>query len=72
MLNGISKYGIEFVKNLVGQFSITFVDLNLNKIFLIRDRLGQKPLFYSINDENLYFGSNLKVLKNFQITILLI
>ena len=63
VLNGISKYGIEFVKNLVGQFSITFVDLNLNKIFLIRDRLGQKPLFYSINDENLYFGSNLKSIK---------
>jgi asparagine synthase (glutamine-hydrolysing) len=63
VLNGISKYGIDFVKNFVGQFSIAFIDLNLNKIFLIRDRLGQKPLFYSIDDENLYFGSNLKSIK---------
>tara|TARA_B100000965_G_scaffold282202_1_gene240041 strand:+ start:26071 stop:27873 length:1803 start_codon:yes stop_codon:yes gene_type:complete len=63
ILNGISHYGIKFVDKLVGQFSIVFIDFKINKIYLIRDRVGQKPLFYTHNNENLYFGSNLKSIK---------
>ncbi len=63
VLNGISKHGIDFINKLVGQFAIALIDLKLNKIYLVRDRLGQKPLFYSLNNENLCFGSNLKSIK---------
>lgn len=62
LLNGISFYGINFVEKLVGQFSISFFDGNLNELTLIRDRVGQKPLFYGYDKLNLFFGSNLKSL----------
>ena len=39
-----------------------FFDINVQKVFLIRDRLGQKPLFYTYNEEELVFSSSLKSL----------
>ena len=60
ILNGISNFGIDYISKLNGQFSISFFDLENDIIYLIRDRLGQKPLFYSFDDHNLSFGSNLK------------
>ena len=60
LLNGISLYGPEFVNKLVGQFSIFFIDYDSNKFYLIRDRLGQKPLFYTHSRNELIFSTNLK------------
>ncbi len=62
VLNGLSTQGPSFVKKLLGQFSIFFLDHNSEKAYLIRDRLGQKPLFYYIDNSNLSFSSNLKSL----------
>ena len=62
VLNGLSTQGPGFVKKLIGQFSIVFLDHNLEKVYLIRDRLGQKPLFYFIDNNNISFSSNLKSL----------
>ena len=59
VLIGLSKYGEEYIGKLNGQFAITFIDSKTDSIYLIRDRLGQKPLFYSISNSNLFFGSNL-------------
>ncbi len=62
LLNGFSYLGVNFVDRLIGQFSISFLDLNKNELTLIRDRLGQKPLFYSLTNNEILFGSNLKSL----------
>ena len=62
VLNGLSYFGLDFVTKLEGQFSIMFFDINVQKVFLIRDRLGQKPLFYTYNKEELVFSSSLKSL----------
>ena len=62
VLNGLSIHGPNFIKKLIGQFSIFFLDHNSAKAYLIRDRLGQKPLFYFIDNNNLSFSSNLKSL----------
>jgi len=65
VLNGISYFGISFVEKLIGQFSFAFYSSNKKKLYLVRDRLGQKPLFYHKNKDNIIFGSNLKsVAKN--------
>ena len=45
VLLGLSFFGIDYVKNLIGQFSIVFIDYKTKTVSLIRDRLGQKPLF---------------------------
>ena len=64
ILNGISRYGISFIEKLNGQFSIFFLDNNSKKAFLIRDRLGQKPLYYSIKSGKLIFSSNFLSISN--------
>ena len=63
VLNGISYFGIDFIDKLIGQFSISFIDLNRNLLYLARDRVGQKPLYYTKDNESFYFGSNLKSIK---------
>ena len=45
VLLGLSKYGMNFVDKLNGQFSIVFINFTKNKLYFVRDRLGQKPLF---------------------------
>ncbi len=62
LLNGLSYYGLEFLNKVVGQFAIVFFDFNKNNVYLIRDRLGQKPLFYKFLPDSLTFSSNLKSL----------
>ena len=60
VLLGISRFGISFVEKLIGQFAISFLDNKSNKLYLVRDRLGQKPLFYSLLGNQILFSSNLK------------
>ena len=64
LLLGLSHYGVKFIDRLIGQFSIVFFDYEKNNLYLIRDRLGQKPLFYSIHEKKVIFSSNLKSLYN--------
>ena len=62
VLNGLSYFGIDFIKNFIGQFAILFLDAKSMKAYLIRDRVGQKPLFYYLKNDQLKFSSNLKSL----------
>ena len=63
VLEAFAKWGVEFVNKLNGMFAIAIYDLIDDKLFLFRDRLGIKPLYY-YNDENTFaFGSELKALK---------
>ena len=62
LLNGLSIYGLDFINKIEGQFAITFLDSTKNKVYLIRDRVGQKPLFYKFNSYNLSFSSGLRPL----------
>tara|TARA_B100000131_G_scaffold285036_1_gene294047 strand:- start:930 stop:2720 length:1791 start_codon:yes stop_codon:yes gene_type:complete len=62
VLNGLSLEGVDFINKLRGQFSIFFLDKAKNKALLIRDRLGQKPLYYKLLSDEIIFGSNLKSL----------
>ena len=52
--------GLEFLELLNGDFSIAILDKNKNKLFLIRDRAGVKPLYYSNQNKELIFGSEIK------------
>lgn len=59
LLMGISFFGLSFVEKVRGQFAIAFLDELNNKFYLIRDRLGQKPLYLNFNNKRVDFGSNL-------------
>ena len=71
LLVGLSYYGINFINKLRGQFAIAFFDERKLELTLIRDRLGQKPLYYFLDNENIYFGSSLlsllKITKEYKI-----
>ena len=71
ILVGLSYYGKKFVSKLRGQFAIAFLDEKESKLHLIRDRLGQKPLYYYLDNEHIHFGSSLlsilKIIKEYKI-----
>ncbi len=57
------EWGEEFVKHLRGMFAIALLDGN--KLYLFRDRLGKKPLFYMQQSNFFAFASEIKALKPF-------
>ncbi len=59
VLKGLSLYGIDFIKKLRGQFAIFFLDEINKKAYLVRDRVGQKPLYYYNDNKTLIFSSSL-------------
>jgi asparagine synthase (glutamine-hydrolysing) len=62
ILAGYEKWGINVVEKLNGMFAFALLDEKIGKLFLVRDRFGIKPLYYSIQDSKLFFASELKAI----------
>ena len=62
LLAAYLKWGIEFVRHLNGMFAIALFDREDETLYLIRDCIGKKPLYYYFDSENLYYASELKPL----------
>lgn len=60
ILTGYMRFGPEYVKKLNGIFSIAVWDGRTEKLYLFRDRLGVKPLFYTKIGDTLIFSSEMK------------
>jgi asparagine synthase (glutamine-hydrolysing) len=56
------EYNDDFVHKINGMFSIALWDSGKIKLLLIRDRMGVKPLFYTIANGHLIFGSEIKAI----------
>lgn len=57
------RWGISFVEKINGMFAIALLDRENGEVYLIRDRIGKKPLYYYLdNDNNLVFASELKAI----------
>ena len=54
------KYGIDFLDKLNGMFGMSIYDIKKNKLFIARDRVGIKPLYYYSKDNIFIFSSELK------------
>jgi len=54
------EYGDKCVEHFDGVFSFCIYNLTKKNIFLARDRIGIKPLYYSINNSELVFSSSMK------------
>lgn len=51
----------------IGMFSFAIYDENTDEMFLARDRVGVKPLYYCYHNKQLFFGSELKALTAFSL-----
>ena len=57
------QWGVDFVKHLRGMFAIALLDGDT--LYLFRDRLGKKPLFFMQDKKAFYFASEIKALTPF-------
>jgi asparagine synthase (glutamine-hydrolysing) len=55
------EYGADCVQHLRGMFAFAIWNRNTKTLFIARDRLGIKPLYYKLTGERLLFGSEIKV-----------
>ena len=62
LLRLYERYGIDFLSQLNGMFSFIIFDNNEKAIYLVRDRIGVKPLFIHDNGMRLLFASEIKSL----------
>ena len=56
------EYGADFLTRLNGQFAIALYDTSKERLLLARDHVGIAPLFYTVHEGQLLFGSEIKAI----------
>ena len=67
ILELFAKLGPDFVNELNGMFAIAIFDKHNQRLFLFRDRIGIKPLYYFFDGENFAFASEIKALLKYNV-----
>lgn len=62
IIHAYEEFGMDFMHRLNGMFAIALWDKRENKLVLVRDRVGVKPLYYAMAGGELYFASEYKCL----------
>jgi asparagine synthase (glutamine-hydrolysing) len=63
IINLYLKFGLDFISKLNGMFAIAIYDARDNSLHLIRDRMGEKPLWITqLNNGTLFFASEVRAL----------
>jgi len=62
ILHAFETWGIDCVSKLRGMFAMALWDTRRRELWLIRDRIGVKPLYYSLHHGRLTFASEIKAL----------
>ena len=65
LLEGLIKYGTDFINKLNGIFAFSFFNIKTGDIVISKDHFGVKPLYYHLNDHEVYFSSELKAICSF-------
>src|SRR5581483_11294474 len=62
VVHAYEEYGLDFVKQLTGIFALGLWDARRRRLVLARDRLGIKPLYYTLEGTRVRFASEIKAL----------
>jgi len=62
IIHAYEEWGEECIKKFRGMFAFAIWDIFARTLFLARDRLGIKPLFYAHTNNKLYFASEMKAI----------
>ena len=62
ILHGYEEWGDAVLERLRGMFAFAIFDLKKNRLFIARDRLGEKPLFYTASNGLFAFASTVRAL----------
>lgn len=62
ILHAFEQWGIECLHKFRGMFAIALWDSKARELWLVRDRMGVKPLYYSIHNGRISFASEIKAL----------
>ena len=62
VLHAFEQWGIDCLHRFRGMFAIALWDARQRQLWLIRDRIGVKPLYYSVHHGRITFASEIKAL----------
>jgi len=62
ILHLYEEKGVECLKDLRGAFAFAIWDSRKERLFIARDRIGKKPLYYHYRNQTLIFGSEIKAI----------
>lgn len=62
LLTSYIAYGKDCVNKLIGIFAFAIFDESKKEVFLVRDQMGVKPIFYTVLNNTLIFGSEIKTI----------
>ena len=60
LLNAFIEYGIDCIQQFIGMFAFAIHDKKSNEYYIVRDRLGIKPLYYIKDNDKFIFSSEIK------------
>lgn len=61
-----SLYGLDCIEELVGMYAISIYEPKKNELYLLRDRYGVKPLYYSLGAGEVLFSSEIRAIRRRQ------
>ncbi len=64
LLKSYVEWGQDCVNFFVGMWAFAIWDRRNKKLFISRDNFGEKPLYYSLNKNGFFFGSEIKFIKS--------
>ena len=62
ILFAFRHWGMDCVQKFNGMFAFAIYDKQAKKVYIVRDRLGIKPLYYAVVNDTVIFGSEMKVI----------